>query len=225
MSISTEVKRKLWASSGGFCANPSCHKELFAFSNDGTIVNIEEMAHIIGQKPTGPRGGADMPISQRDEFDNLILLCPTCHTTVDKNPDLYTEDMLKQWKKNHEDSIKALFNIPKFRTRKEARDCIYPLLVENKMVFDTYGPYSKNAVENLVNAEQLWEKYAIQRILPNNRKIEYVIEQNKNLLTAEELKLFVEFKIHREGFEYNKISGDVNAAVTTFPSGFENILL
>ena len=39
----------------------------------------------------------------------------------------------------------------------------------------------------------------------------------------DELRLFTQFKLHREGFEYNKLSGDVNATVPTFPIGFENI--
>ena len=71
--------------------------------------------------------------------------------------------------------------------------------------------------------ELMWEKLAIQKILPNNRKIEAAIEQNQDLLERNEFGLFIEFKLHREGFEYNKISGDVNSTVPTFPNGFENI--
>lgn len=76
MRISNNVQRKLWASSGGFCGNPACHCELLSFFETGKISNIEEMAHIIGHNMNGPRGDDDMPLCERDEYDNLIMLCP-----------------------------------------------------------------------------------------------------------------------------------------------------
>lgn len=183
------------------------------------------MAHIIGRKEDGPRGDEDLPVSQRDEFENIILLCPTCHTLIDKNPELYPVAVIKEWKRNHEDSIKGLFIAPQFTTRQEARKYVYPILAENKTVFDLYGPYSQNAIDNQMSTELEWERLAIQKIIPNNRKLELAVSHNTGLLTDEEYGLFIRFKLHREGFEYNKLSGDVNAVVPTFPSGFENIYL
>ncbi|MCE5320798.1 MAG: HNH endonuclease [Bacteroidales bacterium] len=223
MSISTEVKRKLWASSGGYCGKPDCHRDLFPFFESSEITNIEELAHIIGQSENGPRGDNELPINQRDEFDNIILLCPTCHSTVDKNPHLFPDDTIKQWKKNHMESIKNLFHVPKFNSREEARKYLRPIFAENKMIFDKYGPHSENARNKQMETELMWGKFAIQKLLPNNRIIESAIEQNQDLLQNNEFGLFIEFKLHREGFEYNKISGDVNSAVPTFPIGLENI--
>lgn len=223
MGIKTVVRRKLWASSGGFCGKPDCHADLFPFFESGEITNIEELAHIIGQKKKGPRGDNPLPLSERDEFQNMILLCPTCHTIIDKNPKLYPDDTVKQWKANHEERIVSIFQVPKFDSRGEAKMYLKPLLAENKAIFDNYGPHSKNAIFNQMATELMWEKIAIQKILPNNRKIESVVEQNQDLLKGNEFGLFIEFKLHREGFEYNKISGDVNSTVLTFPSGFENI--
>lgn len=223
MGISKIIMRKLWASSGGYCANPGCHKDLFPFFENGEIANIEELAHIIGQKKEGPRGNDDLPMTQRDEFDNIIVLCPSCHTLVDKNEKQFPSLLLKEWKQNHEDSIKGLFQEPRFKTRTEARACIAPLFTENRFVFMTYGPYSDNAKTHQMETELEWRRLSIQKIIPNNRKIESVISQCLDLLSEEEMKLFMQFKLHREGFEYNKLSGDVNATVPTFPVGFENI--
>lgn len=78
------------------------------------------MAHIIGQKEDGPRGEDELPLNERDEFENIILLCPTCHTMVDKNSDIYPKETLLQWKKNHIESIKNLFVAPTFSTRKRS---------------------------------------------------------------------------------------------------------
>lgn len=223
MSIKTIVKRKLWASSGGFCGKPDCHSDLFPFFESGKITNIEELAHIIGQKEKGPRGDNPLPLDERDEFDNIILLCPTCHTIVDKNPTLFPNDTIKQWKSNHEKSIANIFQVPKLNSREKANRYLKPLQAENKAIFDKFGPHSENAIKNQMATEIMWEKLAIQKILPNNRKIEAFIELNQDLLEGNEFGLYIEYKLHREGFEYNKISGDVNSTVPTFPNGFENI--
>jgi len=223
MGIITIVRRKLWASSGGFCGKPDCHADLFPFFESGEITSIEELAHIIGQKKKGPRGDNPLPISERDEFENIILLCPTCHTIIDKNPKLYPDDTVKQWKADHEKSIANIFQVPKFESREDVKKYLRPKLAENKTIFDKYGPHSENAINEQMATELMWEKLAIQKILPNNRKIEAVVDQNQDLLEANEFRLFIEFKLHREGFEYNKISGDVNSTVPTFPNGFENI--
>lgn len=223
MSISTKVQRKLLAASGGFCGNPSCHRNLFDFFETGEVKSIEELAHIIGQKEKGPRGDDELPLSERDEFENIILLCPTCHTTVDKNEHLFPKETIWKWKREHQASIEALFITPKFDSREDARKYVRPLLMENKAVYDEFGPFSENAVNDPMATELEWERQSIQKIIPNNRKIESAITQCLDLLTDEEERLFVQFKLHREGFEYNKLSGDVNATVPTFPIGFENV--
>ena len=223
MSISAKVQRKLWAGSGGYCGNPGCHCELLPFFESGKISRIDEMAHVIGHKEYGPRGDDELPLSDRDEFENLILLCPTCHTTIDKNPELFPKETILQWKKNHQESIKNLFDVPKFSSREEACQYLKPLLAENKYIFDTFGPFSKNAEENQMATEIEWERQAIQIIIPNNRKIEAAITQNVELLKEEEYPLYIQFKIHREGFEFNKLSGDVSAVAPRFPKDFEKI--
>lgn len=126
MSISKKVIRKLWASSGGYCANPNCHADLFPLFENGEVANIEELAHIIGQKKNGPRGNDDLSRTQRDEFDNIIVLCPSCHTLVDKNEKQFPVSIIKEWKNNHEDSIKKLFQTPVFKTCRNNKgiDCI-----------------------------------------------------------------------------------------------------
>lgn len=224
MSISVKVQRKLLAASGGFCGNPNCHRNLFEFFESGEVKSIEELAHIIGQKEKGPRGDDELQLSERDEFSNIILLCPTCHTIVDKNVHLFPKETIRKWKREHQHSIEALFITPKFDTREKARKYVWPLLMENKAVFDKYGPSSENAVNDPMATELEWKRQSIQRIIPNNRKIESAITQCLDLLTYEETGLFIQFKLHREGFEYNKLSGDVNATVPTFPAGFDNIL-
>lgn len=225
MTIKTSVIRKLWANSGGYCANPNCHCDLFPFFDNKFITNIEELAHIISPKIKGPRGKNRLSYSQRDHYDNIIILCPNCHTTVDKNAQLFPPETLHEWKSNHETSIKDLFQIPKFLTKSDLRKHLTPIIEENKSIFDTYGPNSLAAQKDSMSTGLIWERLATQKILPNNRTIEKVIDANLNLLTEDDSDIFNNFKIHREGFEFNKLSGDVNPSVTRFPNDFEKMLV
>jgi 5-methylcytosine-specific restriction endonuclease McrA len=142
MSISSKTKRLLLARSGGYCQNPECNKDLYPYFEDGTITNIEELAHIIAKSEGGARGDEPLPLDQRDEYDNIILLCPTCHTIIDKNSEKYPSQVLKKWKREHEDKIKSNFHVSKYKDRSELRVEIQKLLAENHEIFRQYGPQS-----------------------------------------------------------------------------------
>lgn len=222
--IEAKTKRLLLSRSGGYCGNPECNTDLFSFFETGEITNIEELAHIIGQSKKGPRGDSTLKLTERDTYENIVLLCPTCHTRVDKFPKLYPEEQIKEWKKNHEDKIKALFHVPKFPSRIEASLAISKLQNENKMVFDTYGPNSKLAKNNPLETQGFWEQKAIDTIIPNNRKVFSIIDTNYELLTDAEKITYEEWKQHKESFEYNKLSGDYTSALIFYPPKFNSIL-
>lgn len=63
---------------------------------------IGEICHIEGEKKGSTRYNPNMSDEQRNNIDNLILLCPTHHTMVDKNPQQYTTDNLKKMKYENE---------------------------------------------------------------------------------------------------------------------------
>lgn len=64
--------------------------------------HIAEMAHVIPHGAAGPRHEARPPDNfEADSFDNLILLCPTCHTKIDKGLEAYPRNILLDWKYNY----------------------------------------------------------------------------------------------------------------------------
>lgn len=83
MAFSTDTERKLLAMSGGRCAKPDCRANLFPPEGD-VIVTVAEMAHIIGHSQKGPRGQSNLTESERDTYENAVLLCPNCHDRIDK---------------------------------------------------------------------------------------------------------------------------------------------
>lgn len=90
----------LWGRSGNRCA--VCKLEL---TPDGSRETLGEMAHIIARSSDGPRGTSQLPIEDRDCYDNLVLLCPNHHSDVDKNPADWTTERLRVSKAEHEEWV------------------------------------------------------------------------------------------------------------------------
>lgn len=101
---STETLRRLFALSGNQCARPSCPTVLL--TADGTLV--AEVAHIAAESPGGPRFDPKLSEADRRAFENLLLLCATCHTLVDKDPATYTQAKLRKWKRDRESRFEAV---------------------------------------------------------------------------------------------------------------------
>lgn len=107
MSISVKHRKILWGKSGNQCAFPGCRQELVTDPYEGgadAVVGIE--AHIVSEKPRGPRGHEARPEGGFDSYGNIILLCPTHHTIVDDSPEHYTRDYLIDMKRSHENAMR-----------------------------------------------------------------------------------------------------------------------
>jgi hypothetical protein len=226
MGISTDVQRLLLAHSGGYCANPDCPEpDLFPRVDDEHVPTVAEMAHVIAQSPAGPRGGEDLPQSERDEYDNLVLLCPRCHRLVDlmKLRGTYTVELLRGWKRRLEERRRRAVGAPRFNNRADLNKEIAARLRKNRGIFRTYGPESQFAEDPLSDAPDTWRKLVRQEILPTNREILELLDANTELLTAEELELVEDFRAHVFGFAENHLSGERRADVPRFPSKMNEV--
>jgi hypothetical protein len=92
----TTIKR-LFARSGNKCALPRCAAVLV----EGEHV-VAEICHIRARRKAGPRFDPTLSSEERDSFGNLLLLCPTCHTLVDKDRESYSTEVLTRIKIAHE---------------------------------------------------------------------------------------------------------------------------
>lgn len=101
MAISEKDVKLLWGRAAGHCSRPDCRLPLTASSIDGEY-HLGEQAHMIPDSSTGPRSSEATGDEDTDAYDNHILLCPTCHTLVDKNPSQYPAATLRSWKTEHE---------------------------------------------------------------------------------------------------------------------------
>jgi nucleoside phosphorylase len=97
----TTIKR-LFANSGGVCAFPNCPVRLI---DDETKVNLGEMCHISAASPNGPRYDESLTDEERNSDENLIIFCATHHSLIDKSPESYTIEKLKEIKFKHEAKV------------------------------------------------------------------------------------------------------------------------
>lgn len=224
MAISDRTKRLLWSRSGGYCQNPACNREVFAFFESGDVSTLGELAHIISQSERGPRGKDSLGRGERDEYENIILLCPICHTLVDKNPEQYPAGTLHQWKRHHEEKIRQVFVVPICDTRDSLATTVHKLLRRNGAIFRQYGPHSQHSTNPLTDAVEAWRRHVFADIIPNNRRMANLLGANEHLLNEKEKELLEKFLLHQEAFEYNHVSGDKTSAAPVFPNEMNTIL-
>ena len=109
-SIKEPVRMRLWAVSGGRCE--MCNRILYqdlVFGHDG---NFGEMAHIHAVSEGGPRHKYGMSEEEKNNIDNLMLLCAEHHHMIDTHPEDFREGLLLKKKKAHEDRIRQVTGIP-----------------------------------------------------------------------------------------------------------------
>ena len=97
--------KKLCMENGSFCG--MCHTDLIIkdYKTNSEKI-IAEVAHIRGKKPGSARYDNSMSTEERNSSQNLILLCPDCHTKIDKSPETYTTEKLFEIKVVYEQWVK-----------------------------------------------------------------------------------------------------------------------
>jgi hypothetical protein len=87
---------------------PDCRIELIADATEyDPIVIIGEIAHVVAASDGGPRADADLSITDRNDYENLILLCQNCHARIDGQPGAYSVARLKEIKEVHEAWVRS----------------------------------------------------------------------------------------------------------------------
>ena len=101
LSVPQKEQNILFAKSGNRCAFPKCDSPVIAEVDDERE-RIAEMAHMIAYSDDGPRSDPALAPEDRNKASNLILLCPTHHTLVDKLEHQYHVHVLREMKRQHE---------------------------------------------------------------------------------------------------------------------------
>lgn len=219
-SISLPAQKYLLSESAGHCQNPICRRDLHAVV-EGKV--ISEMAHIIPASADGPRGDEEPHLDDaaRAEPSNILLLCPTCHTMIDRAVDDFPATLLRSWKRISQNTRNAAFGTPTFGSRAEARKYLVRMLDANYEIFSNYGPLEDSNDEDRA---WMWNDLVKSNIIPNNAKIVAFVHANSQLLKASELALAAQFELHAQQFSSRHLDGNWAVGTIKFPVGFAKIL-
>jgi len=223
-AIPVATRLRLFAAASGHCQKPDCLDTLFPVEMGGDK-HIAEMAHVIPHGDTGPRH-EERPAGDfdTDSFDNLILLCPTCHTKIDKNPEAYPRHILIAWKQQHLANLALKQGIRSYADREHVRDAISRIMSENRAVWEKFAPVDGSDFEYDPEsaASKAWEQRMRSVILPNHYRALAIIGANFTLATEGEKKAFSEYKEHVRGLVERHVCR-VSSRAIRFPQSMEGI--
>lgn len=101
--IPLKVRFKLWACAAGRCQY--CNSPLWEDIVTKAQYSTAYIAHIIADKPGGPRGHPVLSEQLKSDFSNLLLLCDAHHRLIDDDEEFYTVEKLREMKRIHEERI------------------------------------------------------------------------------------------------------------------------
>jgi hypothetical protein len=206
---------QLYAESAGTCL--LCSALLFKKRVDGSSLSIAERAHIVAHSEKGPRGDVEMSGSARNDPANLVLLCPTCHTTVDKDPAAYPAERLLAKKRTRAAAVARIGGVPIFASRSDARGAVEAILDRNETIFRLTGPNPRHGSLPSTEAAAQWRERVLEDIVQGNELIVAIVELNPDLTTKPDRVAAEQLRLHTEGLARKHRCGEIVAPVPRFP--------
>jgi hypothetical protein len=102
----------LFAFSAGHCEFRGCSRSLFLHPITLQGGNFSNIAHIWAFSENGPRPAKNASPEELNDVDNLIVLCRDCHKLVDDRDEEYSVEILREYKRKHEERVRQLVGIP-----------------------------------------------------------------------------------------------------------------
>jgi len=229
VAITPKSIKLLWSNAAGLCSFSGCSEKL-SVQGAGAAApyTLGEMAHIKGDKSGSNRYDKLQSDIERDGYSNLILLCPTHHTLIDKpeNESEYTVDVLNAMKSEHERYISNRLAQDKPDTVEQLKDKVSVYLSENRQAWEQYGPLSESAQKNPNNDQihALWVSSRLSTIVPNNREMVKILKENRGLFSRLEQRIVSKFLIHVESYEQWVNDEIPYEAVLRFPVDFDELI-
>lgn len=109
---------RIWVKAGGRCAYAGCNENLLDDQLTYLKAKTGYLAHIVGEKPDGPRGHRTLSEKLKSDPDNFMLLCGRHHKMVDVDQvDEHPVALLQRYKREHDERIELQTGIhPSKRT-------------------------------------------------------------------------------------------------------------
>jgi hypothetical protein len=229
MAISQKSIKILWSAAGGRCAFLHCWERLcFHEAAETAPYTLGEMAHICGDQPGANRHNPKQTDAERNDYQNLILLCPNHHTLIDRieNAEKFNVAVLHEMKTNHEAKVSDRLDKGQLWNKKAVALAILPLLEENKQSWAQYGPTSELARMQPYNEAvyAVWVTERLSVIVPNNRKIIILLSSHEDAFGPEEQEAIASFRLHVRSYEQWVNDLISYQAVRRFPIVFDDLI-
>jgi len=183
MTISSRIRKMLWARSANRCA--ICKIVLISDNKKLQCQNIGEECHIISKKSNGPRH--KMNIKNYDVYENLILLCRNHHRIIDEKNNEYSIEKLKEIKKNHEEWVNTSLNENSKNSSNSNSLFLKKVTSGNELlsIISNVDGYRYNFDEVSNNNEGLFLDSIIQKIINFGEAINNDIDSNSARIAYE----------------------------------------
>lgn len=110
--IPEKIKIRLWGKAGGRCQYKGCNKPLWLDSLTQEEFNVAYIAHIIADKPGGPRGDPTLSEKLKSDISNIMLMCDEHHRLIDRgNVEGHPVERLRDMKCKHEHRVELVTSI------------------------------------------------------------------------------------------------------------------
>ncbi|WP_394530777.1 SAVED domain-containing protein [Priestia aryabhattai] len=111
-TIPVKVQTRLWGKAAGRCQYEGCNKPLWYDSTTKSEFNSSYIAHIVADRPNGPRGDEVRSKQLSKEISNLMLMCDVHHRLIDRHDvEGHPEDVLVAMKKKQEEKVEMLTSL------------------------------------------------------------------------------------------------------------------
>ena len=172
-----------------------------------------------------------------NKLENLAYLCLPCHDKYDTRTSQSKGFTIKEVKHYRDMLYKRIEemrrgrngedkdNATKITTFVQLAQAIWELLSKNGRAFTSFGPNSGAESAAPVRWDlQLWEEAKKEIILPNNRKIQALIERHFNLVPNEYRAIFTEMSTHIYAFEKHCENPTLDYREHQFPEEFAQVI-
>ncbi|EFE83316.1 HNH endonuclease [Streptomyces albidoflavus] len=220
--LSDDQDRELFSESAGTCL--ICSTSLFPKDpRRKRSIPIAERAHIIAHSDEGPRADPSYTDSERAAPENIALLCPTCHTMVDKAPDEYPVQDLLDAKKARKRLVASIGGAQEFSNVAEARKAVQRILLRNQIIFQQHGPSPDDGSTDSTEGALAWSRYVRTEIIPNNRLIQALVDANIKFASMADLEAVELLRQHTDDLERKHRDRILEGPASRFPGEAENI--
>ncbi|MBD2460143.1 hypothetical protein H6G89_03700 [Oscillatoria sp. FACHB-1407] len=188
MGIKQKDLKLLWGKAANRCS--ICRTKLaYDSSSTSNTFPIGEQAHIVAEENSGPRGESILTSEQRNSYPNLILLCPTCHTKIDKAPSDYPIEELHRYKTEHELWVdECLTNYDS----EDPSQLIYSHLIDEVVVLANLVEWNRWA-SNAVSSNSQWPRDISSRLFVLQQRMQLAIWPGTLLELELSMQVFVKF--------------------------------